>query len=223
MIYGLVGKKSFSSESEDFITSIVFGLLLALPDDILISILKELNIFRSGVMIEACKKLLSYSFWPTWDASGTSNQKYVEPDVHFHFNFIDIIFEVKKGDLSGQWLVQWKNELKAFFNMQGYSSHPVVLITLGGNLKGPEENYITIDEYTVPVVKLSWIQFRKAIDDVLINYEDGNIRRIKEEIDLAFDFFCIQPYTWLDNKNWITKFLIDSQIIEDFIQIRGYK
>lgn len=215
MIYGLVEKKNFTPESEDFITSTVFGLLLTLPDVILISILKNLNLYHHLTMVESCQKLLTYSFWPSWDASGTSNQNRVEPDVYLHFDSVDIIIEVKKGDLGGQWLGQWKNELKAFFNIQRHSSHPVVLLTLGGNLKGPEENYISLDDQTVPVVKLSWIRFRKVIDDILSGYEDGNIRRIKEEIDLAFDCFGIQPYAWLDMKNWITKFSIKSQVLID--------
>ena len=212
MIYGLIEKKKFSPDSEDFITSTVFGLFLTLPDDILILIFKNLNIFHHLTKVESCHKLLTYSFWPSWDASGTSNQNRVEPDVYLHLDSIDIIIEVKKGDLGGQ----WKNELKAFLNIQKNSSHPVVLLTLGGNLKSPEDNYISIDDYTVPVIKLSWICFRKVIDDVLSNYEDGNIRRINEEIDLAFDCFGIQPYTWLDRKNWITKFSIKPQVLTDF-------
>ena len=221
MIYGLVEKKSFSPDSEDFITSTVFGLFLTLPDDVLILILKNLNLFHHLTMVESCHKLLAYSFWPSWDASGTSNRNRVEPDVYLHLDYIDIIIEVKKGDLGGQWLGQWKNELKAYFNIQKHSSHPVVLLTLGGNLKSPEDNYISLDDHTVPVVKLSWIRFRKVIDDVLNDYEDGNIRRINEELDLAFDYFGIQSYAWLDRKNWITEFSIKSQVLTDFIQIKG--
>ena len=221
MIYGLVEKKNFSPESEDFITSTVFGLLLTLPDDILILILKNLSIFHPLTKIESCQKLLAYSFWPSWDASGTSNQNRVEPDVYLHLDAMDIIIEVKKGDLGGQWLGQWKNELKAFFNIQGHSSRPVALFTLGGNLKGPEDNYISLDDHTVPVIKLSWIRFRKVIDDVLSGYGDGNIKRINEEIDLAFDYFGIQPYAWLDRKNWIAGFSIKSQVLTDFIQAKG--
>ena len=221
MVYGLVEKKNFSPDSEDFITSTVFGLFLTLPDDILILILKKLNIFHHLTMVESCHKLLTYSFWPSWDASGTSNQNRVEPDVYLHLDSIDIIIEVKKGDLGGQWLGQWKNELKAFFNIQKHIPNSVILLTLGGNLKGPEDDYISLDDHTVPVIKLSWIRFRKVIDDVLSGYEDGNIRRINEEIDLAFDCFGIQPYAWLDRKNWITKFSIKSQLLTDFIQIKG--
>lgn len=61
--------------------------------------------------------MVDYSFWPKFSADdeSISNSRYVEPDVIFRFEKLDVIIEVKIGEWRGQYEQQWNSEVGSFF------------------------------------------------------------------------------------------------------------
>ena len=90
MIYSLLHKHDLDITHEDTITSTIIGTLLHLPDQLLWKILRE-ACHTGSVLPKNPGELRAYEFWPKWDAYGTLNTNYVEPDVFLRFSEVDQI------------------------------------------------------------------------------------------------------------------------------------
>ena len=117
MIYSTQHNKN---TNEDPKTSTVFGSIMLLPDDIFWNILKTAASSNKGRLPEEAGYLYdNYAFWPKWDSNSiydTGNSYFVEPDVFFRFEKIDVIVEAKYSDSFGQNREEWDREFKAYLN-----------------------------------------------------------------------------------------------------------
>lgn len=113
---------------EDSLTAAVFSHLLHLPAELFWQILRDAchspNLPPSAGEPEC-------EFWPKWEATGTNNSSYVEPDVFIRFPVFDLIIEAKRWDGAMQDLSQWQRELAAYANEYGGDNRPVRMIALG--------------------------------------------------------------------------------------------
>lgn len=190
---------------EDPKTSSVFENLLLLPDNEFWTILRS-ACQNSGNLPTDVGLLKEYEFWPKWDPAGTSNPKYVEPDVFLRFKELDVIIEAKVGDFKGQYQTQWDNEFIAYLNEYETEKRKVIHIALGGNssmkngqAKDPERHKSTT------VYKCSWIALRNEVAKGKENftnmpnpYDSSAKRRLFENIMLAFSLHNISEIHWFD-------------------------
>jgi len=77
----MLGK--FLTPCEDSMTAAVFTHLLHLPSDLFWQVLN--NACPADELPLIAGELLDYKFWPKWSATGTSNSRYVEPDIFMRF------------------------------------------------------------------------------------------------------------------------------------------
>lgn len=177
MIYSTQHNKN---TNEDPKTSLVFENLMLLPDDVFWEILKTAA-SNVGVLPENAGFMVDdFSFWPKWESNSkydTGNVNYVEPDVFFRFENVDVIVEAKYSDYSGQYREEWEREFKAYLNNYGDDNKKVVLLSVGGNRTFEREPEIKVDKYKCPIIKYSWVSLLRAV----LDYEDKELSCIKDE------------------------------------------
>jgi hypothetical protein len=119
-------------QSEDTLTSCIFSRLCYLPTRLLWDILT--NACRSAVLAKINPgKLLEYAFWPHWNAAGTINSLYIEPDVFLRFTNVDILIEAKKDDGAElQNTEQHQKEVISYWNVYKQDNKMVYLLAIGG-------------------------------------------------------------------------------------------
>jgi len=128
------GEKSFRwlfHHSEDSLTSMVFSRLCYLPSSIFWNLL--MRACREPNFTLQPGKLLSYQFWPRWNAEGTVNLRYAEPDVFLRFEHFDLLVEAKKGD--GQPLqndAQQMKEMQSYYNVYAEDNKAMLFLAVGG-------------------------------------------------------------------------------------------
>lgn len=215
MIYSLTKKNNIDPMKEDFRTSTIVGILLFLPDVLMWRILRN-ACFGSSKLPEEAGKLLSYDFWPHWNADNTSNNGYVEPDVFMSFENVDVIIEAKRFDEYGQYFEEWKNELIAYSNEYGNGSKPVFLIALGGNGATKETEVFKVDGKGCFIVKCSWLGLHKEIKNQ-IGKEESNNKRILDSLLIACNQFGFRNYGWLYERGNLESYDISSSILNEII------
>lgn len=118
--------------SEDTLTSSVFGILQYLPDDTLWQIVRNSCGEGKQFLPETIGEIEYIDFWPKYrDVEGTTNRSYVEPDVLLVTKKYYVIIEAKKFDGGGQYLTQWKNEIRAINNED--DTKEILFVAMGGN------------------------------------------------------------------------------------------
>lgn len=215
MIYSLTKKNNLDPQKEDFRTSTIVGILLFLPDVLMWRILRN-ACFGSSKLPEEIGQLLSYDFWPHWNADSTSNNDYVEPDVFLSFENADVIIEAKRFDEYGQYFEEWKNELIAYSNEYTNGSKPVFLIALGGNGSNKETEIFEAGGRSCFIVKCSWLGLHKAIKNQ-VESEKGSNKRILESLLIACNQFGFRNYGWLDERDHLESYDISSSILNEII------
>lgn len=127
-------KDPYFRPSEDTLTSSVIGLMQYLPNEVIWKLLSQACGMKSNLTLNL-GNIISFHFWARWNALGTSNSNFVEPDVWIETDKYDIIIEAKKHDCSVlQYKDQWKKELKALCNERLEDTNKKILfIALGGN------------------------------------------------------------------------------------------
>lgn len=191
--------------NEDPKTSSIFENLMLLPDNIFWDILR-ISCFNGEKLPELSGTVIGYGFWPHWDKSGTTNSKYVEPDVFLRFKQFDIIIEAKYGDLVGQYKQQWINEIKAYLNEYGKDKKDVYFIAIGGNSDlAPVKQKVKDKE--VEIYKCSWLSllinvtnYQKQIECLsMIDETISSRKRILENIKLAFNINGVYNINWFND------------------------
>ena len=165
---------------EDPRTSVVFENLMLLPDTVFWGILKKAASNKGILPNDAGLMADDFSFWPQWDPNSkydTGNSNYVEPDVFFRFDNIDIIVEAKYSDNSGQYRAEWEREFKAYLNEYESDKKKVVLLAVGGNPTFEREPDLKVGKRKCPVVKYSWEGLLKAI----LEFEKEELSIIENE------------------------------------------
>lgn len=207
MIHSLLHKHDLDISHEDTITSTIIGTLLHLPDQLLWKILREAC--HAGSMLPKNPgELRAYEFWPKWDAYGTKNTNYVEPDVFLRFSEVDLIIEAKRSDDGGQYREEWERELVGYENQFVSSKNPVVLISIGGNGSNTTSETLRINGHGRTVVKCSWVGLYEALAAEQEKLSGSN-RRVVESLMLSCDQLGIRSYQWLDARPWVADFEIE--------------
>lgn len=207
MIHSLLHKHDLDISHEDTITSTIIGTLLHLPDQLLWKILREAC--HAGSMLPKNPgELRAYEFWPKWDAYGTKNTNYVEPDVFLRFSEVDLIIEAKRSDDGGQYREEWERELVGYENQFVSSKIPVVLISIGGNGSNTTSETLRINGHGRTVVKCSWVGLYEALAAEQEKLSGSN-RRVVESLMLSCDQLGIRSYQWLDARPWVADFEIE--------------
>ena len=177
MIYSTQHNKN---TNEDPKTSVVFENLMLLPDNVFWNILKTAA-SNDGILPDDAGLLADdFLFWPKWNPNSkydTGNSNFVEPDIFYRFENLDVIVEAKYSDYSGQYRDEWEREFKAYLNEYSEDKKKVVLFAVGGNRTFEREPELRVDKYRCPVVKFSWASLLNAV----LAYEEEKLSNITDE------------------------------------------
>ena len=201
MIYSTQHHKN---TNEDPKTSVVFENLMLLPDNVFWGILKAAASNKGILPDDAGLMSDDFYFWPKWNPNAkydTGNSSFVEPDVFFRFDHIDVIVEAKYSDSGGQYRGEWEREFKAYLNEFEDDKKDVVLLAVGGNPTFEREPEIKVGKRSCPIVKYSWVSLLKAVLDYekqeLSSIEDekqSSMKRIIRNVESGFQNLGIHKY-----------------------------
>jgi len=204
MIYSAQSNKNTNEDPKTFV---VFGNLMLLPDHVFWDILKKAAA-NQGILPEDVGLMFMADdfvfFWPKWNPNSkydTGNSNYVEPDVFFRFDKIDVIVEAKYSDSKGQYREEWEREFKAYLNEYENDKKKVVLLAVGGNPTFEREPDLKVGKRKCPVVKYSWVNLLNAVlgfeKEELSSIEDemqSSMKRLIRNIKLDFQHIGIHKY-----------------------------
>ena len=201
MIYSTQHNKN---TNEDPKTSAIFENLMLLPDNVFWGILKSAA-SNDGILPDDVGLLADdFLFWPKWDPNSkydTGNRNYVEPDIFYRFENLDVIVEAKYSDCCGQYRDEWEREFKAYLNEYREDKKKVVLLAVGGNRTFEREPELKVDKYRCPIVKFSWVNLLNAVlsyeEKELSNITDerlSSIKRIVRNLECSFQNIGLQKY-----------------------------
>lgn len=179
--------------NEDLKTSSSIGLLQYLPDDLFWKIMRNSCV---GFNTKDFGKIESFNFWAHTDATHTTNDQLVEPDVWIETEKYDVIIEAKIGDIVGQTKGQWAKEIQSIINEQNNndSSKPIILIALGGN-----ENMQNDEVMGCPVYKASWYNLLNAVVNERNNQdENGYVCRVLDDVIEMFARQGVMKIDWFN-------------------------
>ena len=190
--------------NEDSLTSSVFERLLYLPKELMHHILVK-SIYQAIPDIDLFQ-YKSLEFWPSWDATETSNSKRVEPDIFIRTANNDIIIEAKRHDRNQQWETQWKNQIRAYKNEYSEDQKELIYIALGG-LHSTKASEIECSGKKHIIYTCDWTNLLRAIKDVKNNLESGYslinsnqaVSRIIEDLMMCFSMYGFSIADWFDS------------------------
>lgn len=201
MIYSTQHNKN---TNEDPKTSVVFENLMLLPDYVFWDILKTAASNKEILPEDAGLMSDDFAFWPKWNPNAeyeTGNSSYVEPDVFFRFENIDVIVEAKYSDSGGQYREEWEREFKAYLNEFEQDKKKVVLLAVGGNSTFQREPVMKVGRHTCPIVKYSWVSllnallaFEKQNLSSIDDEKQSSMKRIIRNVELGFQNIGIHKY-----------------------------
>lgn len=188
---------------EDPKTSAIFENLMLLPDNVFWHLFRG-SCFDNSVLPIHSGRLLSYSFWPHWDKTGTNNTYFVEPDLFLQFENFNVIIEAKYGDLCGQYEYQWKQEIIAYGNEYSFEN-PFLFIAVGGNMSTYTEN-VKVKGKNVSIYKCNWLsllisvnKYSKELDGITFpDYSLSATQRLLDNIVLAFNVNGVYNIKWFN-------------------------
>lgn len=164
---------NFLNNNEDNLTFNVFTRLLYLKEDFFIEILK--NAF--GIKYKL-KSLNSVTFWPSWNALNTNNNKRVIPDLFIRCEHYDIIIEAKRYDLGQQYDGQWENQINAYQNEYKKDNKKLIYIPLGGM------SYSKFNNAHADMHQSYWFQLANACELSLGELSDNDNSTSKILVDV---------------------------------------
>lgn len=201
MIYSTLHNKN---TNEDPKTSVVFENLMLLPDNVFWDILKSAASNKGILPDDAGLLADDFAYWPKWDPNSkydTGNNSYVEPDVFFRFDNLDVIVEAKYSDYSGQYKDEWEREFKAYLNEFEEDKKKVVLLAVGGNRTFERVPDLIVGKRKCPVVKYSWenllnavLTFEKKVLSNIENENQSSMKRIIRNVEYGFQNLGIYKY-----------------------------
>ena len=204
MLPGLKGSKiKYTSYTEDSLTSSVFQLLFYLPSEMLKGILSD-TLSANSYAVDFTD-LQRYEFWPKWDPAGTNNERYIEPDLVLYFQDLVVIVEAKRYNYGGQYLGQWSNEVRAYYNENDGEATNVILWALGG-IVSLETGSVEIDGKRVVVVKSTWGMLLQAIKK---RCDEQLKQREIPGVDRNFELLRDLIYTFKVHGFFVGKWIVD--------------
>ncbi len=204
MIESILNRKIRFTPNEDTLTSSIFDHLKLLPENIMLEIIINSCYDFPKDLIPT--NLISLEYWPHWDAKGSNNKNYVEPDLFLEFSNIDVIIEAKRWDDNQQYTSQWKNELQGYLNEYENKEKKVFLIALGG-VNNIDSEKVTIKEKEFKIIKSRWSRILNEVKKVQksLSLNKGKLETIDrvlsllEIIILYFEFHGFYVGEWLQS------------------------
>lgn len=184
--------------SEDTLTSSVVGLLQFLPDELFWFFLKK-SCGQNSELPERIGNIKGVYFWDRWNAEGTRNSIYVEPDVWIDAENCCVIIEAKKQDGYGQYMNQWENEIRAFVNESGTKDKQIIFIALGGN-ESMKDYVCKVGRKDYVIHTASWFNLLHEVSLYLKSVEPEKLRQEKRILSNVVDAFLKHGYVdveWL--------------------------
>ncbi len=150
--------KRYLKQCEDSLTGSVFSQLLSLPSEVFWQLLRGSCYQRNLPEVAGEPEV---QFWPRWDATGTNNSRFIEPDLFLRYSEFDLIIEAKRWDYGQQYQGQWQSQITAYQNEYGEEEKPLHYIALGG-LNKEESEEVATDKHVV-VTKARWRSLLREI------------------------------------------------------------
>jgi len=190
-------KKGHINICEDSLTSMVFDFLKYLPIEMFWEILKK-SLCQDKLPKES-GEYLQISFWEKWDAEGTQNSLYVEPDVFIRFFNFDVIIEAKRYDENQQYKEQMIKEIKAYYN-EFQDNKQLYFIQCGGLNNSNNEPDFTNNDNSVVICKTNWTKLLAEITTLKeSDYIDNSQERILDDLIRGFELFGFFRKLWLNS------------------------
>jgi hypothetical protein len=203
----LVIQDNWIKQNEDLKTSSSIGLLQYLPDEVFWEILRDSCADFKTTNFDF-GQILSFNFWEHTDATNTTNERLVEPDVWIETENYDVVIEAKVGDASGQSQEQWNNEIQSIKNEQNNNNQTkhIILIALGGNEKMQQGIALGC-----PVYRVSWYNLMNAVvNERSKQKNNGFVYRILDDVIELFARQGVMRIHWL---NTMPIFAIDDNVL----------
>ena len=189
--------KGKTTYCEDSLTAIVFDGFKYLPVELFWKILK--GSLYNDKLPHASGEIEEFLFWEKWDAEGTSNSNYVEPDLFIRFHDFDVIIEAKRYDTKQQSQEQLKNEIEAYYNVYAEDEKSLYFIQCGGLQHKEDEIY-----KEVVICKTDWTALMYSISRIKMQLEehantslDQAISRILSDILIGLELHQFYKIDWL--------------------------
>jgi hypothetical protein len=189
---------------EDVITASVFDTLLLLPGERVWQILCEACYDKENWLKHLKNKEageLEYDkceFWPQWDSTGTTNKRYVEPDVFIPFEKLDLLIEAKRD--GKQTREQWKRELRSYGNEYNTEKDVLMLAVEGvSDNKDSEDLKLQGRETPIKVGKTDWERLLEVLQREQSRKKHKNDTKCRI-LQMAINWLTHFGYgmTWLD-------------------------
>lgn len=177
--------KYYFVPNEDSLTSSIFKTLLYLPFRTAWTIIRQAT--ECDSLPSNSGQIKSLEFWPRWNASGTDNVNYVEPDVFLRLTDFDLIFEAKRSDdWHTQSLHQWSNQIKAYQNQYRNENRPLFFIALSGfKQRGNSDQILSMDDLDVKIVYLRWRNILRQIEKI---FKSDKTVGVMDEYSVQYEF-----------------------------------
>lgn len=197
---------------EDSLTAVIFDTLKYLPTELFWKIIKD-SLYHDKLPF-AAGDLLSISFWDKWDPEGTSNKRYVEPDVFLRFQEFDIIIEAKRYDKFQQLESQLQKEVIAYHNEFKEESKNLYFIKLGGLHSRNNEVNLNLINKEVVICKTDWSRMLHQVVLVYNDLKETNLSAVKAYNRILED--CIRGFALHQfyEKSWLSDLHLHSPINE---------
>lgn len=145
------------------------------------------------------KRLLGFEFWPRWDCTNTTNQRYVEPDFFMRFPGFDIIIEAKRYEDMQVQKNQYENQIQAYKNMYSEEKQKLIYIALADINENNEME-------DVKVCKANWTSILTIVKEYRNRIEHSNgllnsssaIINILDDLIMAFAMYGFSTADWFE-------------------------
>ena len=219
---------------EDTLTSSVIGTLQFLPDEMFWKILSESCGLLTKDLPAVVGNIIAIDFWEKLDSSGTSNKRFVEPDVIIETEQYYIIIEAKRADSECiQNNNQWYNEIVSILNLsRNLDKKDLVFRALGGN-DTYKDKVIDVQNRQFIIHTASWFNLLNSVvrfNESLGYTENTYIKRILYSVIRAFEKHHIIKMVWFDSLDYVQidyKESLFNQYLKfqdrDFFKIEDFK
>lgn len=205
-------------DTEDFLTAGVFGRLQYLSSEILEKIIVDISKSKKDIF-KNFGKLQKIYFWQKFETN-EKDRSFIEPDVLFEFENIDLIIEAKRYDnFKQQYLSQLKSEIiahKKYLKNQNNSNKKIILLAIGGldNLEDNLNEFSILNAKDVVIAISSWKNLLDKLEKIHIN---GNNLIISDIINIL-NFYGFKSKVFLDDlKKYSNNFKINNKSLNTLV------
>lgn len=205
---------------EDSLTATVFDTLKYLPTELFWHILKHSQYHDK--LPKYPGEIESLTYWDNWDSTGTTNSRYVQPDVFIRFEEFDLIVEAKRYDEYQQSALQIENEIIAYKNEFESLSKKVYLLQVGGMQHKNDEVNVKKDNIEVIISKTDWTKILDSCITISNRIKSSNLsvnQSYLRILDDTINGFGLHGYF---KKNWLKDIIVTPSVLTSIGNIFSY-